>query len=174
MYRCILSQACKRLICVYTLSMFRFVSGLVVYVYNEVESERKCQSFSCVPLRPHGLQPTMLLCPQDFPGRNARVSSPFPAPWHLPKPGIEPRSPTLQADSLTSESLGKSIMLLGHLHNASCIPELVWNMGVRFPLSPSFLLISYQLRSRERLTESLADTGAPACRTGATCPTRML
>ena len=29
---------------------------------------------------------------------------PFPSPGHLPDPGIEPRSPALQADTLTSES----------------------------------------------------------------------
>ena len=28
---------------------------------------------------------------------------PFPSPRDLPDPGIEPRSPTLQADALTSE-----------------------------------------------------------------------
>ena len=28
---------------------------------------------------------------------------PFPSPGDLPDPGIEPRSPTLQADALTSE-----------------------------------------------------------------------
>ena len=28
---------------------------------------------------------------------------PFPSPGELPDPGIEPRSPTLQADALTSE-----------------------------------------------------------------------
>ena len=28
---------------------------------------------------------------------------PFPSPSDLPNPGIEPRSPTLQADALTSE-----------------------------------------------------------------------
>ena len=32
---------------------------------------------------------------------------PFPSPGDLPDPGIEPRSPTLQADSLTSEPPGK-------------------------------------------------------------------
>ena len=31
---------------------------------------------------------------------------PFPSPGHLPDPGIEPGSPTLQADSLQSEPLG--------------------------------------------------------------------
>ena len=34
---------------------------------------------------------------------------PFPSPGNLPNPGIKPRSPTLQADSLTSEPQGKPI-----------------------------------------------------------------
>ena len=32
---------------------------------------------------------------------------PFPSPGDLPDPVIEPRSPTLQADALTSEPSGK-------------------------------------------------------------------
>ena len=32
---------------------------------------------------------------------------PCSPPWDLPNPGIEPRSPTLQADSLPSEPAGK-------------------------------------------------------------------
>ena len=32
---------------------------------------------------------------------------PFPSPGDLPNPGIKPRSPTLQADSLPAEPLGK-------------------------------------------------------------------
>ena len=32
---------------------------------------------------------------------------PFPSPVDLPDPGIEPRSPTLEADTLTSEPPGK-------------------------------------------------------------------
>ena len=34
---------------------------------------------------------------------------PFPSPGDLPGPGIEPRSPALQADALPSEPPGKSI-----------------------------------------------------------------
>ena len=34
---------------------------------------------------------------------------PFPSPGDLPHPGIEPRSPTLQADALTSELPGKPL-----------------------------------------------------------------
>ena len=32
---------------------------------------------------------------------------PFPSPGDLPNPGIEPESPTLEADALTSEPPGK-------------------------------------------------------------------
>ena len=38
---------------------------------------------------------------------------PFPFPGDLPDLGIEPRSPALQADSLPSESPGKSYGLYG-------------------------------------------------------------
>ena len=31
---------------------------------------------------------------------------PFPSPWDFPDPGVEPRSPALQADTLTSEPQG--------------------------------------------------------------------
>ena len=34
---------------------------------------------------------------------------PFPSPGYLPYPGIESRSPALQADSLPSEPLEKSV-----------------------------------------------------------------
>ena len=35
---------------------------------------------------------------------------PFPSPGDLPDPGIEPRSPALQGDALTSEPPGKPLM----------------------------------------------------------------
>ena len=37
---------------------------------------------------------------------------PFPSPGDLPNPGIEPRSPALQADALTSEPPGKPKSLI--------------------------------------------------------------
>ena len=40
---------------------------------------------------------------------------PFPSPWDLPNPEIEPRSPTLQADALTSEPPGKPKYFFGLL-----------------------------------------------------------
>ena len=42
---------------------------------------------------------------------------PCPPPGDLPKPGIKPRSPTLQADSLLFEPPGKSSLLIGELIN---------------------------------------------------------
>ena len=37
----------------------------------------------------------------------ARILKPFPSPGDFPNPGIEPRSPTLQVDSLPAEPQGK-------------------------------------------------------------------
>ena len=44
-----------------------------------------------------GLQPTRLLCPWDFPGRNNRRGLPFPPPGDLLNPGIHPQSPASPA-----------------------------------------------------------------------------
>ena len=59
------------------------------------------------------------------------------------------------------------------------VTELNWSLNWYENVICVFLFcishtISYQLRSRKRLTMWLEDTGAPACRTEATCPTRML
>ena len=40
---------------------------------------------------------------------------PFPSPEDLPDPGIEPRSPALQADALLSEPLGKDTSKKGKI-----------------------------------------------------------
>ena len=58
--------------------------------------------------RAHGMQPPRLLCPWDSPGNNAGVGCHFLLEGDLPDPGIEPRSPVLQADSLLSEPPGKA------------------------------------------------------------------
>ena len=44
----------------------------------------------------------------EFPGPEHWSGLPFPSPGDLPDPGIEPRSPALQADTLTSEPPGKA------------------------------------------------------------------
>ena len=45
--------------------------------------------------------------PLEFTRQEYWGGLPFPSPGDLPDPGIEPRSPALQADSLPSEPLGK-------------------------------------------------------------------
>ena len=50
----------------------------------------------------HQAPPSMGLSRQEYWG-----GLPFPSPGDLPDPGIEPRSPTLQADSLPTEPQGK-------------------------------------------------------------------
>ena len=53
-------------------------------------------------LQPHGLQPARLLCPWNSLGQEYWSRLPFPPPGDVPNPGIKPRSPALQADSLSS------------------------------------------------------------------------
>ena len=45
--------------------------------------------------------------PMGFSRQEYWSGLPFPSPGDLPDPGIEPRSPALQADTLTSEPPGK-------------------------------------------------------------------
>ena len=47
-----------------------------------------------------------------------------PPPGNLPKPGIEPKSPALQADSLLSEPTGKPSMGFTSLHYLSFIQQM--------------------------------------------------
>ena len=69
-----------------------------------------CSVLSCPvmsdSLRPHGVQPARLLCPWGFYRQEYQSGLPCPPPGNLPNPGIELRSPSLQADSLSSEPLG--------------------------------------------------------------------
>ena len=59
-------------------------------------------------LRPHGLYVAHQAPPSmGFPRKEYWSEFPFPSPGHLPGPGIEPGSPTLQADALLSEPPGK-------------------------------------------------------------------
>ena len=68
--------------------------------------------FSCVllfgTLWPVSRQPPLFM---GFSRQEYWGGLPFPSPGDLPDPGIEPGSPTFQADALTSESPGKPIKL---------------------------------------------------------------
>ena len=58
---------------------------------------------------PTDYSPPRLLCPWNSPGKNNGVGCHALLQGNLPDPGIEPRSPTLQADSLLSEPPGKPL-----------------------------------------------------------------
>jgi len=56
---------------------------------------------------------------------------PFPSPGDLPDPGIEPGSPTLEADTLTSEPPGKPTLIaavpLGYTPLVIFAMSLLWD-----------------------------------------------
>ena len=52
------------------------------------------------------MEPARLLCPWNSPGKNCGAGS-LPSPGDLPDPGMESRSPVLQAGSSPSEPPGK-------------------------------------------------------------------
>ena len=58
------------------------------------------------------LTPGWLLCPWGFSRQEYWSSLPCPPPGDLSNPGIEPGSPELQADSLPTETPGKSLFSL--------------------------------------------------------------
>ena len=122
---------------------------------HESEKWKWSHSVMSDSLRPHGLQPTRLICPWDFPGKSTGVGLPlpslpwtiqsmkfsrpeywsgypFPSPGDLLNPGIEPRSPVLQADSLPAEPQGKpkntGVDSLSLLQQTFQTQELNWDL----------------------------------------------
>ena len=59
---------------------------------------------------------------------------PFPSPGDLPSPGIEPRSPTLQAEALTSEPPGKPQLIAVPDYKLTC-PSTGWTQLASFCLA---------------------------------------
>ena len=83
---------------------------------NALESKRSegadstvlCRLVMSDSLRPHGLWPIRLFCPWGFSRPEYWSGFPCPFPGGLPNPGVEPRSPVLQADSLpTTREAGR-------------------------------------------------------------------
>ena len=65
---------------------------------------QSCPTLCDLMVGTHQAPPSMGLSRQEY-----WSGLPFPPPGDLPNPGIEPRSPTLWADSLQSESLEKTV-----------------------------------------------------------------
>ncbi|CAN0459402.1 unnamed protein product [Rangifer tarandus platyrhynchus] len=67
-------------------------------------------SQSCPTLQPHGLQSRQAPLSMGFSRQEYRSGLPFPL-GDLPKPGIQPESPTLQTDSLPYKPPGKPLQV---------------------------------------------------------------
>ena len=80
--------------------------------YHDITYKVKVKSLSRVRLFAtpwtvaHQAPPPMAPPPMGFSRQEYWSGLPFPSPGDLPDPGIEPRSPALQADALTSEPPG--------------------------------------------------------------------
>ena len=68
----------------------------------KVKSLSRVQLFATLWIVAHQAPPTMGFSRQEY-----WSGLPFPSPGDLPNPGIEPRSPALEAGALTSEPPGK-------------------------------------------------------------------
>ena len=71
------------------------------------ENENVSRSVMFNSLQLQGLEPTRLLCPCNSSGKNTGVGCLSLLQGNLSNPGIEPRSPILQEDSLLTVSPGK-------------------------------------------------------------------
>ena len=72
--------------------------------WSEVKSLSHVRLFSTLWTVAHQAAPSM-----GFSRQENWSGLPFPSLGDLPNPGIEPRSPTLQADALTSEPPGEAL-----------------------------------------------------------------
>jgi len=81
--------------------------------------------------------PVKFLCPWGFFRQEYWSGLPCPPPGDLPNPGIKPRSPALQADSLPSEPPGKSKHIRCSMSVMQCrrprfnswVREIPWRRG---------------------------------------------
>ena len=112
----------------------------------ETQQDLHCVVLSCSAvsssLWPHGLQPTRLLCPWGFSRQEYWSGFPCLPPGDLPYAGIEPRSSTLQVDSLLTEPPGKPKISISGLNIKSIIQwsifseydGILWHFGQFYEL----------------------------------------
>ena len=84
--------------------------------WSEVKSFSHVRLFVTPWIVAYQAPPSMGFCRQEY-----WSGLPFPSPVYLPDPGIEPGSPTLEADALTSEPRGKAYEIPHGLHLISWI-----------------------------------------------------
>ena len=103
------------------LLIFLLAVLIPAYVSSRDSSEVKWKSLSCVWLfvTPWSIQFMEFSRPEYWSGK------PFPSPGDLPNPGIEPKSPTLQADSLPAEPLMRHNQIYVWTFFRSCFKQTI-------------------------------------------------
>ena len=92
----------------YSLIPFCFQNFFFLLKYDSVVHKMKESEVMSDSLRPHGLYVAHQAPPSmGFSRQESWSGLLFPSPGDRPDPGIEPRSPALQADSWPSEPPGK-------------------------------------------------------------------
>ena len=90
-------------------------------------------------LQSYGLYPARPLCPWGLSRQEYWSGLPCPPPEDPPNPGMEPRFPTLQADSLPSEPPGEPKLMyrFSSVQSLSCVQLFVtpWTVAHQAPLS---------------------------------------
>ena len=93
-----------------SLCRFEFLFSIIFFVLEELALKWS----EVAQLRPHGLYVAhQAPLSMEFSRQEYWSGLPFPSPGDLPYPGIEPRSPALQADALPSEPPGNQELALG-------------------------------------------------------------
>ena len=100
-----------------------------VYKNSEVKSLSRVQLFATPWTVAHQAPPSVGFSRQKYWSR-----LPFPSPGNLLDPGIEPRSPSLQADALTSEPAGKTLTRIDFLKKQRSSKEARYNTSEFFRL----------------------------------------
>ena len=88
---------------------------LYIYIRKKVKSLSPVQFFVTPWTAAYQAPPSMGFSRQEY-----WSGLPFPSPGDLPDPGTKPRSPTLQADALTSEPPGNYVLIFNRTHNSQC------------------------------------------------------
>ena len=91
---------------------------IYTYIWSEVKLFSHARLFAAPGTLAYQATPSMGFSRQEY-----WSGLPLPSLGHLPNPGIETWSPTLQADSLLSEPLGKSVLV--QLDSISTIWEML-------------------------------------------------
>ena len=101
-----------------------------------------------------------LLCPWEFSRQEYRSGLSCPSPGHLPNPVTEPRSPTLQTDSLPSELPAKPMYICMYVCMCVCVYVYIYKLyQFAVPEAIITLLINYmkyKIKSLKKRKENVA------------------